>query len=115
MSNLKDLNAHLFAQLDRLSSAQGGELTAEIDRAKAVAVIASTIVKAADTQVAAVALVAEHGQGMATRLDMSLSSAGSKTKEAPPAIEAPKEEAYYDPAPTSQKSAQPFIVRPIRQ
>jgi len=44
-NTLEDLNNHLFSQLDRLDdeSLQGEKLTEEIDRAKAIGVIAKNI------------------------------------------------------------------------
>lgn len=46
MSNLKDLNNHLFGQLDRLKdeNLKGDELKEEIERSKAVSSIAATII-----------------------------------------------------------------------
>lgn len=52
MSNLMDLNAALFAQLDRLDAVDAGDreaLDAEIGRAKAVGSIAGSIVANART------------------------------------------------------------------
>ena len=37
MSTLKDLNTHLFAQLDRLANADKADLDAEVKRAQTIA------------------------------------------------------------------------------
>ena len=46
-NTLADLNNHLFAQMERLSSEElsGEELTAEINRAKAVSQVATQIIQ----------------------------------------------------------------------
>lgn len=61
--NLSDLNAHLFAQLDRLS----GELTPEkieeeAKRAQAIVAVADKITDNARLQLGAAKLFAEHGR-----------------------------------------------------
>lgn len=43
-NKLTDLNNHLFEQLERLGDVQEENLTQEIDRSKAVAVIAKNII-----------------------------------------------------------------------
>lgn len=60
MNTLKDLNAHLFAQLDRLASADSKTLEAEIKRANSMSQIGAGIVDAHKTQLDAVKLVAEY-------------------------------------------------------
>lgn len=60
MNTLKDLNAHLFAQLDRLASADAKTLEAEIKRANSMSQIGAGIVDAHKTQLDAVKLVAEY-------------------------------------------------------
>lgn len=60
MSTLKDLNNHLFAQLDRLSKADKSELDAEIQRAEAIQKVSSEIIDAHKTQLDAVKLVAQY-------------------------------------------------------
>lgn len=60
MNTLKDLNAHLFAQLDRLANADSKTLEAEIKRANSMSQIGAGIVDAHKTQLDAVKLVAEH-------------------------------------------------------
>lgn len=60
-NTLNDLNNHLFEQLERLNSddLQGDKLTAEISRAKAMAVIATQIVNGAKTKVDAYRLTSK--------------------------------------------------------
>lgn len=60
MNTLKDLNAHLFAQLDRLAGADSKTLEAEIKRANSMSQIGVGIVDAHKTQLDAVKLVAEY-------------------------------------------------------
>lgn len=60
MNTLKNLNAHLFAQLDRLANADSKTLEAEIKRANSMSQIGVGIVDAHKTQLDAVKLVAEY-------------------------------------------------------
>ena len=60
MSTLKDLNAHLFAQLDRLAKADKSELDAEVKRAQTIAQVCENIIDAHKTQLNAVKLIAEY-------------------------------------------------------
>ena len=60
MNTLKDLNVHLFAQLDRLANADAKTLEAEIKRANSMSQIGAGIVDAHKTQLDAVKLVAEY-------------------------------------------------------
>lgn len=62
MSNLSDLNKHLFAQLDRLSNdgLKGDALKEEVSRAGAVNQICETIIENANLQLQATKLVAEY-------------------------------------------------------
>lgn len=60
MSTLKDLNSHLFAQLDRLSNAGKDDLEIEVKRAEVIQGISAEIIKAHNTQLDAVKLVAEY-------------------------------------------------------
>ena len=60
MSTLKDLNTHLFAQLDRLAKADKSELDAEVKRAQTIAQVSEQIVDAHKTQLDAVKLVAQY-------------------------------------------------------
>ena len=60
MSTLKDLNSHLFAQLDRLAKANKSELEIEIQRAQAVSQVSENIIDAHKTQLDAVKLIAQY-------------------------------------------------------
>ncbi|WP_010117886.1 hypothetical protein [Acinetobacter sp. P8-3-8] len=60
MSTLKDLNAHLFAQLDRLANADKADLDVEVKRAQTVAQVSEKIIDAHKTQIDAVKLVAQY-------------------------------------------------------
>ena len=71
-SKLSELNAHLFAQLDRLDKEDmtPEQLDAEIKRGQVVAAVADQIVRGAAVQVAAAKLVALHGDKMVHHLPM---------------------------------------------
>jgi len=60
-NKLSDLNNHLFEQLERLNQDEliGDKLQEEIDRAKAMSLIATQIVNGAKTTVDAMKLVAK--------------------------------------------------------
>ena len=60
MSTLKDLNKHLFDQLDRLAKADKDGLETEVKRAQTIQGISAEIIKAHTTQLDAVKLVAQH-------------------------------------------------------
>ena len=60
MSTLKDLNAALFAQLDRLATADDKTLDIEITRSQTMQGISAEIIKAHNTQLDAVKLVAQY-------------------------------------------------------
>jgi len=60
MSTLKDLNKHLFDQLERLSKANKDELETEVKRAQTIQGISTEIIKAHATQLDAVKLVAQY-------------------------------------------------------
>ena len=60
MSTLKDLNAHLFAQLDKLAKSDKSELATEVERAKMIQGISSEIIEAHKTQLEAVKLIAQY-------------------------------------------------------
>lgn len=60
MSTLKDLNKHLFDQLDRLAKASKDELETEVKRAQTIQGISAEIIKAHATQLDAVKLVAQY-------------------------------------------------------
>lgn len=60
MSTLKDLNKHLFDQLDRLSTVSKDELESEVKRAQVIQGISTEIIKAHIVQLDAVKLVAQY-------------------------------------------------------
>ena len=71
MSNsISDLNAHLFAQLDRLSaeSLEGDALEAEVKRAEAMVRVADQVTENAKLQLNAARLFAEHGRAVLPHL-----------------------------------------------
>lgn len=56
MSNLVQLNDRLFRELDRLEQAEGDDLDAEIERAKAIGQMSRTVIDNANTMMKAVQL-----------------------------------------------------------
>ena len=60
MSTLKDLNKHLFEQLDRLAKADKDTLETEVKRAETIQLVSAEIIKAHNTQLDAVKLVAQY-------------------------------------------------------
>lgn len=60
MSTLKDLNKHLFDQLDRLAKADKDGLETEVKRAQTIQGISTEIIKTHATQLDAVKLVAQY-------------------------------------------------------
>lgn len=60
MSTLKDLNKHLFDQLERLPKADKEGLETEVKRAQTIQGISAEIIKAHTTQLDAVKLVAQY-------------------------------------------------------
>lgn len=60
MSTLKDLNKHLFDQLDRLAKADKEGLETEVKRAQTIQGVSAEIIKAHATQLEAVKLVAQY-------------------------------------------------------
>ena len=60
MSTLKDLNNHLFEQLDRLAKADKDTLETEVKRAETIQLVSAEIIKAHNTQLDAVKLVAQY-------------------------------------------------------
>ena len=60
MSTLKDLNKHLFDQLDRLAKADKDGLETEVKRAQTISQVSEQIVDAHKTQLEAVKLVAQY-------------------------------------------------------
>ena len=75
MSTLKDLNKHLFDQLDRLAKADKDELETEVKRAQTIQGISAEIIKAHATQLDAVKLVA-HYKGLNTNQEAPQISVG---------------------------------------
>ena len=64
-NTLDDLNLHLFAQLERLGDedVKGDELHEEIERAKAVTVVASQIISNGALALKAKTFIHEYGNG----------------------------------------------------
>ena len=60
MSTLKYLNNHLFEQLDRLAKADKDTLETEVKRASTIQLVSAEIIKAHNTQLDAVKLVAQY-------------------------------------------------------
>ena len=62
MSNLSDLNNHLFAQLDRLAKddLDADEIEREVKRADAIVDVSDQVLRIADTSLKAAMLFAEH-------------------------------------------------------
>lgn len=61
--NLNDLNDHLFAQMERLSSEDMSldDIELEVERAKAVVSVSDQIMGTAELRLKAAKLYAEHG------------------------------------------------------
>ena len=72
MSNLQELNKHLFAQLDRLSEdcKTPEDIEAECQRAAAIVKVAEQIVHSHDLQLKAVTVLANHGDRFKPMLPM---------------------------------------------
>lgn len=72
MSNLNELNRHLFAQLDRLSEdcKTAEQIEAECQRATAVVKVAEQIVNSVNLQLKAVTILANHGDRFKSMLPM---------------------------------------------
>ena len=75
MSTLKDLNKHLFDQLDRLAKADKDELETEVKRAQTMSQVSEQIVDAHKTQLEAVKLVAQR-KGLNTNQEAPQISVG---------------------------------------
>ena len=75
MSTLKDLNKHLFDQLDRLAKADKDELETEVKRAQTIQGVSAEIIKAHATQLEAVKLVAQY-KGLNTNQEAPQISVG---------------------------------------
>ena len=80
MSTLKDLNSHLFAQLDRLAKANKSELEIEIQRAQAVSQVSENIIDAHKTQLDAVKLIAQY-KGLNTNQEVPKIALGDMDME----------------------------------
>lgn len=75
MSTLKDLNKHLFDQLDRLAKADKEGLETEVRRAETIQGVSAEIIKAHATQLEAVKLVAQY-KGLNTNQEAPQISVG---------------------------------------
>ena len=75
MSTLKDLNKHLFDQLDRLAKADKDTLDSEVKRAQTMQQVSEQIVDAHKTQLDAVKLVAQY-KGLNTNQEAPQISVG---------------------------------------
>ncbi|WP_180052018.1 hypothetical protein [Acinetobacter sp. YH12099] len=75
MSTLKDLNKHLFDQLDRLAKAGKDDLETEVKRAETIQGVSAEIIKAHATQLEAVKLVAQY-KGLNTNQEAPQISVG---------------------------------------
>lgn len=75
MSTLKDLNKHLFDQLDRLAKADKDTLNSEVKRAQTMSQVSEQIVDAHKTQLEAVKLVAQY-KGLNTNQEAPQISVG---------------------------------------
>lgn len=86
-NRLSDLNDHLFAQLERLSDEDltAEQIATECERTDGIVSVSEQIIRNADLQLKAVALVATHGE----RFRDSLPMIGSSRAPAP-AIEGQK-------------------------
>lgn len=69
---ISDLTDHLFAQLDRLSAAKddGERIAIEVSRTEAMVAASDQILAAADLQLKAARLFAEHGSQVLPMLPM---------------------------------------------
>ena len=68
MGNLMDLNDRLFRELDRLESADGDELEAEIERAKTISQMAGRVIDNASMVIRAAEMQAVTMDDVATRV-----------------------------------------------
>ena len=75
MSTLKDLNKHLFDQLDRLAKANKDTLDSEVKRAQTMSQVSEQIVDTHKTQLEAVKLVAQY-KGLNTNQEAPQISVG---------------------------------------
>lgn len=74
MSTLRDLNNHLFDQMDRLAKSSGDNVSLEIERSKSMVEISSEIVKAHQLQLDAASLVAKYKGGLSDEQKMPMIS-----------------------------------------
>ena len=72
---MKDLNKHLFDQLERLAKADKDELETEVKRAETIQGVSAEIIKAHTTQLEAVKLVAQY-KGLNTNQEAPQISVG---------------------------------------
>lgn len=63
-TDLYSLNKRLFAELDRLEAAEGDDLRAEIDRARAIREVASTVIASGSLMVAASREMSAQGEAV---------------------------------------------------
>ncbi|MEG2634903.1 MAG: hypothetical protein RSA09_00025 [Acinetobacter sp.] len=80
MSTLKDLNTHLFAQLDRLANVDKVDLDAEVKRAQTIAQVSENIIDAHKTQLDAVKLIAQY-KGLNTNQEVPRIALGDMDME----------------------------------
>lgn len=80
MSTLKDLNKHLFDQLDRLAKADKSELDAEVKRAQTISQVSENIIDAHRTQLEAVKLIAQY-KGLNTNQEVPKIALGDMDME----------------------------------
>ncbi len=71
-NKLKDLNDHLFVQMERLSEKDlsGRELENEIKRSKQMVAVSDNIIRIAQTTLKGLDLIAMHGDRFANALEM---------------------------------------------
>lgn len=80
MNTLKDLNNHLFAQLDRLANADKSSLDVELQRSQAISQISENVIDAHKTQLDAVKLIAQY-KGLNTAQEVPLIAVDVKNIE----------------------------------
>ena len=71
-NKLSDLNNHLFAQLERLGdeSLTAEQIAAEVQRTSAIVDLSDQLVRTADIQLKAVAIIATHGDRFRPQLGL---------------------------------------------
>ena len=80
MNTLKDLNNHLFAQLERLANTDKSGLDVELQRAQAISQISENVIDAHKTQLKAVKLIAQY-KGLNTNQEVPLIAVDAKNIE----------------------------------